>query len=135
MADKKLRQWLSKKYAPACAVFASDELTQFLREYANLSPAEFLRPFTEVGDLGGKSQQTFEKSAEYKYKYLRLNLVDAPKMEHRYYKETEYSGLFQIILDIERPKDPEFAILLEEINNQKPVVKAQNDLDAWLTKS
>ena len=56
MADKKLRQWLAQKYAPTCAVFGSEELTQFLRENASLSPAEFLRPFGEVGTLGDKPQ-------------------------------------------------------------------------------
>jgi hypothetical protein len=94
MSDKKIRQWLSQKYAPACAVMSSSELTQFLRENASLSPAEFLRPFGEVGDLGGKVQQTFEKNSEYRYKFLRLNLIDAHKMEPMYYKDSEYSGLF-----------------------------------------
>ena len=56
---------------------------------------------------------------------MRLNLIDVNKMEPRYYKETEYSGLFQIILDIERPKDPEFSTLLSELEkDNKPVKKA-----------
>lgn len=46
-------------------------------------------------------------------------------MEPRYYKEAEYSGLFQIILDIERPKDPEFSTLLAELEgDKKPIQKA-----------
>ena len=96
-----------------------------MRDNASLSPAEFLRPFGEVGSLGDKPQQTFEKNSEYRYRNLRLNLVDVNKMEGRYYKETEYSGLFQIILDIERPKDPEFSTLIQELSNdKKPILQA-----------
>ena len=53
--EKKLKKWLAMKYSPACAVFASDALTEFLREHASLSPAEFIRPFTEVGNLDGRA--------------------------------------------------------------------------------
>lgn len=44
--EKNLKKWLAQKYSPACAVFSSEALTEFMRENASLSPAEFLRPFT-----------------------------------------------------------------------------------------
>ena len=60
--EKNLKKWLAAKYSPACGVFASTALTEFMRENASLSPAEFLRPFTLVGNLDGRAVQTFEKS-------------------------------------------------------------------------
>lgn len=65
--EKRLKSWLAKNYAPACAVFASEALTEFMRENASLSPAEFIRPFTEVGALDNRSVLTFEKSTPYKF--------------------------------------------------------------------
>jgi hypothetical protein len=63
-------------------------------------------------------------------------MIDAHKMESRYYKETEYSGLFSIILDIERPKDPEFSTLLQELDgNSKPLHQVKKDLDSFLAKN
>jgi hypothetical protein len=114
--EKRLRAWLAEKYAPTCGVFGSKELTAFLRDNAFLSPAEFLRPFSEVGGMDNKAVQTFEKNAEYKYKNLRLNMIDMHKLDGRYYKDSEYLSLFPTILDIERPKDTEFSTLLQDIN-------------------
>lgn len=53
--EKNLKKWLAQKYSPACAVFSSDALAEFMRENASLSPAEFLRPFTQVGNLDGRA--------------------------------------------------------------------------------
>lgn len=106
--EKKLKSWLAKNYAPACAVFASEALTECMRESAGLSPAEFIRPFTEVGALDNRSVMTFEKSTPYKFQDLQINMIDIHKVDGRYYKEQEYSGLFRYILDIEKPKDTEF---------------------------
>lgn len=44
----------------------------------------------------------------FKLAHFRLNVVDANKIDPRYYKDSEYSGLFQYILDIEKPKDLTF---------------------------
>lgn len=65
--EKRLKSWLAKNYAPACAVFASEALTECMRECAGLSPAEFIRPFAEVGALDNRSVLTFEKSTPYKF--------------------------------------------------------------------
>jgi hypothetical protein len=118
---ERLRTWLAEKYAPACAVFASTDLTDFLREHASLSPAEFLRPFAEVRSLDGKPvQSASERSLPSKFHGLRLNMVDIHKVDGRYYKESEYGGLFQYILDIEKPKDIEFSTILTQMNSAKP---------------
>ena len=92
--EKKLRTWLASKYAPAMAVFSTSDVMDYMREHANLSPAEFLRPFCEVGSLNNRSQQTNEKHYAFKMAHFRLNVVDAQKIDPRYYKDSEYSGLF-----------------------------------------
>jgi hypothetical protein len=53
--ESRLRAWLSDKYSPTAAILATNELTSFLRLNANLSPAEFLRPFAEIGQLEMKA--------------------------------------------------------------------------------
>lgn len=53
--EKKLRAWLAAKYAPAMAVFSTPESLEFMRENSALCPAEFLRPFCEVGSLNNRS--------------------------------------------------------------------------------
>jgi hypothetical protein len=32
-------------------------------------------------------------------------MVDIAKIDAKYYKDSDYTGLFQIILEIEKPKD------------------------------
>ena len=39
-------------------------------------------------------------------------MIDVHKIDGKYYKEQEYSGLFRYILDIEKPKEPEFDTIL-----------------------
>ena len=36
------------------AVFSTEEVMEFFRENAQLTPAEYIRPFTEVGSLNQK---------------------------------------------------------------------------------
>ena len=52
--EKKLRYWLSRKYSPCMAVFATNTVTDLLKEYAFLTPSELLRPFVEVDSLDQK---------------------------------------------------------------------------------
>lgn len=96
------------------AVFATTELNEFMRENACLSPAEFLRPFVEAPGLDGRKIQTLDKGQPFKLLNFRLNVVDVNKIDHRYYKDSEYSGLFQYILDIEKPKNLEFQTILKQ---------------------
>ena len=52
--EKKLRYWLSRKYSPCIAVFATNTVSELLKEYAFLTPSELLRPFVEVDSLDQK---------------------------------------------------------------------------------
>lgn len=94
------------------AVFSTEEAMEFFRENAQLTPAEYLRPFTEVGSLNQKQHQTIEKQNLFKLADFRLNVIDAHKINQSYYKDSEYSGLFQYILDIAKPNDAEFDTIL-----------------------
>ena len=59
--EREVRKWLAQKYSPVCAVLGSDQVTDFLREHANLSPAELLRPFSLITSIDGKPIQTLDK--------------------------------------------------------------------------
>jgi hypothetical protein len=43
----------------------------------NLTPAEFLRPFGEVGNLGGYTMRTNDKNDAVKLQNFRVNFVDS----------------------------------------------------------
>ena len=45
-----------------------------------LTPAEFLRPFGEVGNLGNIAVHTVEKNTPYKLHRFRVNFIDSWKM-------------------------------------------------------
>ena len=47
-------------------------------------------------------------------------MVDIHKVDGRYYKDSEYGGLFQYILDIEKPKDTEFSTILNLLKSEAP---------------
>ena len=136
MLERKLRSWLSKKCSPCMAVFATQELTEFMRENAALSPAEYLRPFVEVGNLDGRQIQTLDKGQPFKLSNFRLNVVDVNKIDHRYYKDSEYSGLFQYILDIEKPKSLQFETTLNQMKGDgRSLREAQKDLDKFIVSA
>ena len=59
--QRKLREWLAKNFSPACAVLGSEPVLEFMKENANLSPAEFLRPFCEISGVEGKLMATHDK--------------------------------------------------------------------------
>ncbi len=42
-----------------------------------LSPAEFLRPFGDVGNLGGYAMRTNDKNEAIKLSNFRINFIDA----------------------------------------------------------
>jgi hypothetical protein len=46
----------------------------------NLSPAEFLRPFGEVGNLGGNTMRTNDKNESVKLQNFSVNFIDATMM-------------------------------------------------------
>ena len=52
-----------------------------MMENNGLTPAEFLRPFGEVGNLGNYAVKTCEKNAAYKLdERFRINFIDSHKM-------------------------------------------------------
>ena len=57
-------------------------------------------------------------------------MIDAHKIDPRYYKDSEYSGLFQFIFDIQKPKDLSFNTILKEMDNKA----LQEDAKYELTK-
>lgn len=61
-------------------------------------------------------------------------MVDIHKIDGKYYKEQEYSGLFRYILDIEKPKESDFDIILKLIMDEKniPLEDAKRDLDKFI---
>jgi len=60
-----MKRWLSNHFTPYILTFASYAAEKKLNTN-NLSPAEFLRPFGEVGDCGGYSMKTGEKNEFFK---------------------------------------------------------------------
>ena len=47
-----------------------------------LTPAEFLRPFGVVGNLGGYAMRTNDKNEAVKLANFRINFIDAPLLNH-----------------------------------------------------
>lgn len=46
-------------------------------------------------------------------------MIDAHKIDPGYYKDSEYSGLFQFIFDIQKPKDLTFNTIIDNEQNNK----------------
>ena len=61
---------------PYVMVFSSQTATKKF-EANNLSPAEFLRPFGEVGNLGGYTLRTSEKQERVKLQNFKVNFIDS----------------------------------------------------------
>jgi hypothetical protein len=77
----KMRRWLSSHFTPYILTFASYNAKKKLASN-NLTPAEFLRPFGEVGDCGSYTMRTAEKNEFYKLSTnFRLNFVDIEDMK------------------------------------------------------
>ena len=51
-----------------------------MMEVNGLTPAEFLRPFGEVGNLSNYSVKTCDKNAPYKLNRFRVNFIDSANM-------------------------------------------------------
>jgi hypothetical protein len=50
-----VRKVLADRFSPVVAVFSSHTVRETLQKNNGFSPAEFLRPFGEVGNLGNIS--------------------------------------------------------------------------------
>ena len=73
------RKWLSQRFMPYCLVHAS-KITPAKLIINNLSPAEFLRPFGQVGNLGGYIVRTSDRNDGKNFQNVTVNFVDSSHM-------------------------------------------------------
>ena len=64
---------------PYCLVHAS-KIIQAKLMINNLSPAEFLRPFGQVGNLGGYIVRTSDRNDGIKFQNFSVNFIDSNQM-------------------------------------------------------
>ena len=74
------RKWLAEHFQPFVCVFSSKSTQKLMLEVNGLTPAEFLRPFGEVGNLSNYLVRTCENHAPYKLNRFRVNFVDSHLM-------------------------------------------------------
>ena len=70
-----------------------------------LTPAEFLRPFGEVGNLNNYQIKTADKNEPYKLEKFRVNFVDSHRMSM---DSKETSRIVERIFTLVRPDIPKF---------------------------
>ena len=78
---REIRRWLSERFCPTGIVFSSGQVRDLLLKQSSLSPAELLRPFTDVGNLNNISLNTCEKNQPFRLQYFRMNFVDSHKLD------------------------------------------------------
>jgi hypothetical protein len=71
-----------------------------------LTPAEFLRPFGEVGNLGNYQIKTTEKNEPYKLEKFRVNFVDSHRM---YMDNKETNRIVERIFTLIKPEIPKYS--------------------------
>ena len=61
--QREIRRWLADRFCPVGIVFSSPAVREQLLKFSSLGPAELLRPFSEVGNLGNVREliKDFEK--------------------------------------------------------------------------
>ena len=60
-------------------------------------------------------------------------MVDINKIDGKFYKDSEYSGLYRYIFDIEKPKNLEFqSVLRQHLDSKKPLKEAEYELMMFL---
>ena len=74
------RNWIVEHFQPYICVFSSKATQKSMEQTNGLTPAEFLRPFGEVGNLGNYTVHTCEKNVPYKLSKFRVNFVDSHLM-------------------------------------------------------
>lgn len=80
---REIRRWLADRFCPQAIVFSSGAVREKLLKSSSLGPAELLRPFAEIGNLGNVSLQTCEKNAPFKLNNFKINFVDSHKFDRR----------------------------------------------------
>mmetsp|Transcript_19371 Transcript_19371/g.26224 ORF Transcript_19371/g.26224 Transcript_19371/m.26224 type:complete len:148 (-) Transcript_19371:84-527(-) len=77
------RRWLSEQFQPYVCVYSTKAVLKRMTEVNGITPAEFLRPFGEVGNLSNYLVRTCDRNAPYKLNRFRVNFVDSHLMsEH-----------------------------------------------------
>jgi hypothetical protein len=79
--QREIRRWLADRFCPVGIVFSSPAVREQLLKFSSLGPAELLRPFSEVGNLGNVALQTCEKNAPFRLQNFKLNFVDSHKLD------------------------------------------------------
>lgn len=74
------RNWLTEHFQPFICVFSSKSTQKRMEEANGFTPAEFLRPFGEVGNLSGYLVRTCDKNIPYKLSRFRINFIDSHLM-------------------------------------------------------
>ena len=74
------RKWLAGNFQPFVCVYSSKITQDRMLEVNGITPAEFLRPFGEVGNLGNYLLRTCDKNVAYKLADFRVNFVDSHLM-------------------------------------------------------
>ena len=76
-----MRKWLAQRFSPVAAVFSSQTTKDFIKSNASLTPAELLRPFSDVGSLNNITINTVERNQPYKLKNFKIDFIDAHKID------------------------------------------------------
>ena len=76
-----VKKWLAQLFMPYVAVFST---TSAQEKFAlnSITPAEFFRPFGNVGNMNNYSMKTVDKSEPFKLSNFRINFVDKELMQN-----------------------------------------------------
>ena len=99
--QRRAKNWIAKHHMPYVCVFSSEITRQRMMDGNGISPAEFLRPFGEVGNLNNYSVKTVEKNQPYKLKKFRINFIDSQNMQDLDKKST---NILNRILQENKPR-------------------------------
>ena len=84
-------------------------------EMNGLTPAEFLRPFGEVGNLSNYQVKTVDKNEPYKLEKFRVNFIDSNRMSS---DSKENARIVEKIFQTCRPAMPENAHKIPKTKNE-----------------
>ena len=76
-----MRRWMAETFTPYMMVLSSDSAISKMAQNS-LTPAEFLRPFGNMGNLGNISLRTIEKHEAFKLRNFRVNFIDSHLMQN-----------------------------------------------------
>ena len=77
---QRARKWIAENFQPYICVFSSKATQKRMMEVNGITPAEFLRPFGEVGNLSNYLVRTCDKNMAYKLNRFRVNFIDSHLM-------------------------------------------------------